>query len=198
MVGMLLERACSWLRLSQKKRFRLLWTCGMQVLFCKQTVAHTCHFVVLSYPAKINVMLKITAILQFLPDQSIKYEQQELISLWVLQWIWVSAPILLTGACSVTFHSYEEACQHLRKSGHYPQSPIMQSRSVPIFLPPNEWVPVPFLPLSFISAVLERHGGLLLLVASSLQQPFRLLSSTPHRITESQNVSGWKGPLWVI
>lgn len=73
MVGTLPEHACSWLSLSQKKRFRFLQTCGMQVMFLKQMVVHMCYFEVLNYPAKINVMLKITAILQFLPNQSIKY-----------------------------------------------------------------------------------------------------------------------------
>lgn len=45
----------------------------MQVMFLKQMLVHMCYFEVLNYPAKINVMLEITAILQFLPNQSIKY-----------------------------------------------------------------------------------------------------------------------------
>lgn len=60
--------------LHKRKIFRFLQTRRMQVLFPKQTVVRTCYFEVLNYPAKMNVMLKITTNLQFLPNQSIKYE----------------------------------------------------------------------------------------------------------------------------
>lgn len=59
------------------------------------------------------------------------------------------APILLTDTYSVIFHSYKGAHVHLREFGYCPQPPVMQSSSIPIFLPSDQWVLVPFFPSFF-------------------------------------------------
>lgn len=72
-VGKLPERACSLLRLSQKERFRFLRLRGLPVLFPKQMAAHTCYSEELPSPSKIYVVLKITAVLLFLPHVGDKH-----------------------------------------------------------------------------------------------------------------------------
>lgn len=165
MVGTALQPVCSRLSLSQKVKFKFL-TCGMQVLFPKQILVHTCCFEHWITQPKSKAGLKLHLKKK---NYYFFFFSKPIHQIWLIE---ADLPVAIPISPYFWSHFANRRllCCLTKKTcsrSSVRRSPVTSpSPRAAVFLPSDEWVLVPSCP-PLLSVVPERPGGCLLLVANS-------------------------------